>query len=126
MRALIAVLMMLWLPLQGFAASAMPFCGHAMHRAAAAHAAEHAHHSMHAAHSMHHDQQPPGEGARLHCDNCGACNLPCSPAVPAHTAAHQVLARYAYNDRVPAMRRLFIPEQPLPPPLITLARSIKL
>ena len=127
MRASIALLMMFWLLLQGFAAVAMPFCDHVTHRAATADA--HAHHSMHHAHAGHgmQDHQLPPEGsATLDCDNCGACNLACTPVVPAHSAAHQVLAAYAYNDRVPALRRLFIPEQPLHPPLSTFATSIKL
>src|SRR3982750_2113905 len=93
MRASIALLMMFWLPLQGFAAVAMPFCDHVTHRAATADA--HAHHSMHHAHAGHgmQDHQLPPEGsATLDCDNCGACNLACTPVVPAHSAAHQVLA----------------------------------
>lgn len=122
MRSLISVLMILWLPLQGFAAVAMPFCEHAMHRAPAgmdAGANAHQHHAVHQSHALAGDasDQHGHSGTALDCKDCGACHLACTPAAPAHAPAVHLDASYAYSERAPALAPLFIPDQPHHPPL---------
>jgi hypothetical protein len=119
--------MVLWLPLQGFAAVAMPFCKHAMHATQSispAHvhpgqqaAAHHPHHLGAAASgNIHH----PGSAA-LDCSDCGACHLACAPAVL--SAQRDLLAsggeRYTpVSSSVPLP---FIPERHQRPPLAAVA-----
>lgn len=113
-------LLMAWLPLQAIAAVAMPFCPHAR---AAGQAqvlgAAHQRHENHSAPGQHHHQHEAhhhAQGSLQHCNNCGACNLACAPAVPASplllagpilTVPPQFSAQSA---------GLFIPDQPQPPP----------
>lgn len=119
MRSIIALLMMLWLPLQGFTAVAMPFCEHAMHGSAATESGADAH----AGHG-HHTGNPPttdahhiGGGALFACNDCGVCHLACTPAAPSSTPGVDSDCTYAYSQRAPARPPLFIPEQPKHPPL---------
>jgi len=123
MRAMIALLLMLWLPLQGFAAVAMPFCQHAMRGSIASGSvadpqAQHTAHDHHqAARASMTDAQHTSDGALLACNDCGACHLACTPTAPSSTPAVDSDATYAYGGRNPALPPLFIPEQPHHPPL---------
>jgi hypothetical protein len=136
-RSLIAVLLILWLPLQGFAAVAMPFCKHAMHgtQTTLSHAhpaqqavAGHAHHGTMVAtengpttengspSSAHHQSS-----AGLDCSDCGACHLACAPAVlPAQRDVLAVGGEH-YNPASPSLPSLFNPERHQRPPLATVA-----
>jgi hypothetical protein len=127
-RTLLALLMILWLPVQGYAAIAMPFCEHAMHAASAGHASmqgggpgndalEHAHHG--AVWSSEHASPtgPDHHSTAVDCNDCGACHLACSPAAPPvqHELAPAQRERFALVS--PALPPLFVPEQPKRPPL---------
>jgi hypothetical protein len=119
MRSTIALLMMLWLPLQGFAAVAMPFCQHAMQgtMAGAQLDARHAAHQHHQPGAMDSSQPTHSGGALFACNDCGVCHLACTPAAPSSVLRMNSDATYAYTDRIPALPSLFIPEQLHPPPL---------
>ena len=124
LRLFVALGVLLWLPLQGIAAVAMPFCRHALNGPqshAVASAIEHAAHRDHAAHDGHdgHDTHGPSDtGSSLRGNDCGACHLACAPAV-APAAAGTLLAPVASERLIadPSKPRAFIPEQPKPPPL---------
>jgi hypothetical protein len=116
MKSVIALLVMLWLPLQGFAAMAMPICPHALGPAAATAVVDHAHmHPGHAGHGVSHapapDQHTDGD-----CVKCGACHLACTPAAPAWSMTFQIETGQRYRLDVPATPTLFIPDQPHLPP----------
>jgi hypothetical protein len=122
-RKAATLLLLLWLPVQGFAAVAMPFCTHAMTSPGAPNTAEPfatpAHHATdHAAHHAQTDRHAPvtvHEG--LSCNDCGACHLACAPAVPASAQLALVVTSETHADRDPSAPRVFVPEQPQPPPL---------
>lgn len=116
-RRLLAVLLLLWMPLQGIAAVTMPFCAHALsgHAGAieAAGAADHG--AQRSEHSAHHHSDEPHDG--LACNDCGACNLACAPAIPATLYIALDLPPVAFPSNYFVSLRLFDPELPLPPPL---------
>lgn len=127
-RSLIAVLMVLWLPLQGFAAVAMPFCKHAMHGTqsiAPGHGhpgqqavAEHAHHRAAATSEHGTPPSPHTHGSvGLDCNDCGACHLACAPAVLPAQKDLLVVSGEHYPEVSPSVPPLFIPEQHKRPPL---------
>jgi ferredoxin len=118
MRSVLALLMMLWLPLQGFAAMAMPICPHALGHAAASAPANHAH--MHHSHAGHHESRAPASDQQTdsNCVKCGACHLACTPAAPAWLMTLRIEAGQRYQLDVPATPALFIPDQPHPPPAV--------
>lgn len=82
LRKVIILFLVFWLPLQGVAALAMPFCEHM----AAGVAHEHAQ-VQHDGHDAHHGG---GDGNAAHgddanqapCDQCGLCHIACAQAVP--------------------------------------------
>ena len=123
-RRLVLCLMIVWLPVQGFAAVAMPFCKHALGHSAAAQTAGDKH--DHQKHHLHHGA--PGENAHdagssgLLCDDCGACHLACSSSiVPATVVIVLPAAQYTYYLSPPTSLYLFYPEQPSRPPLTAIA-----
>lgn len=121
-RRLIAILLILWFPVQGWAALAMPTCQHAAHKAKAVEVLSPSamegsercpHHSE--APSHHSEAQPVADVAQ--CDHCTACHLAHSPmltplplnlpcAAPAQRAENAAVFYY----------QLFL-EQPQRPPL---------
>ena len=114
---------MLWLPLQAIAAVSMPFCPHGG-MAGVAQTSVHAHHqhqhedstpgSDH--HGSEHGDQHNAAGALQQCNNCGACNLACAPAVPVSAlllAGVAITVQPHFSADSPG---LFIPDQPQPPP----------
>jgi hypothetical protein len=125
--------MILWLPLQGYAALAMPFCKHGFRLSAPAHlpaqaqvhaGPQHAHHGEqvgsdshqhHAAHpgTHRHDGSPSG----LACNDCGVCHLACSPAAPTSTSAAERVGAQSFVRFSPTLPPLFVPEQRTRPPL---------
>jgi hypothetical protein len=134
---MLTALMILWLPLQGFAAVAMPFCKHAFHAPgpasietqasvdAGAHdshqgtpapAAAHQHHDGHVG-MHHHGNSTTGPG----CDDCGACNLACSPAVPSSPQIVEAIGAESFTQISPAFPPVFVPEQRKRPPLDAIA-----
>jgi len=121
-RRVILFLAILWLPLQGVVAVAMPFCPHSLGRPAISSEpqAAHAHHA-HGAHSLAPDSHPGQDPAQpehsdLSCNGCGVCHLACAPAVAAATSLAFAPADSIYSQLYSTFIRLFIPEQPQPPP----------
>ena len=111
---------MLWLPLQAIAAVSMPFCPHGG-MAGVPHSSVHAHHQHESSTPVsghdgnHHGHQHPA-GALEHCNNCGACNLACAPAVTVSAVLLPGIAITVplhFSGHSPG---LFIPDQPQPPP----------
>ena len=94
-RRVILFLAILWLPLQGVVAVAMPFCPHSLGRPAISSEPEH---------------------SDLSCNGCGVCHLACAPAVAAATSLAFAPADSIYSQLYSTFIRLFIPEQPQPPP----------
>jgi ferredoxin len=120
-RIFVIGLLMLWLPLQAVAAVSMPFCPHSG-TAGVAQTSVHAHHQHEDSTpvSGHHgsqrgDQHPPA-GALEQCNNCGACNLACAPAVPVSAVLLSGTAITVQPDFSAHSPALFIPDQPQPPP----------
>jgi len=136
-RSILAALMLLWLPLQGYAAVAMPFCRHGFHGTASGHmdaqslvqidmrhvhhgaqstADPHEHHAGHA--SMHHHGDSPGT---LACHDCGVCHLACSPAASTSRYIVEALGAQSFVLFSLTLPPLFVPEQRTPPPLAAVA-----
>lgn len=120
-RLFIIAFQMLWLPLQAVAAVSMPFCAHAG-PADAAHTAvpEQRHHAGSIpgsdGHGHQHDGQAPAAGPLQQCNDCGACNLACAPAVPTSVVVLLAAAVTAELDFLVQSHDRFVPEQPQPPP----------
>jgi len=90
-RTFVLSVVMLWLPVQGFAAVAMPFCQHALGHSGAVQT--NGAHGEHHYHKHHHDKgsgsssHSNGSPSGLSCNDCGACHLACSPVVPSADVA---------------------------------------
>lgn len=127
--------MILWLPLQGFAAVAMPFCKHGFHASTSAlmvspslaHAGAepvdrrtpnitHQHHAGHA--RTHHQDSSPGG---LGCNDCGVCHLACSPVAPTSLSPIERGGTQSFFQFSPVLPPTFVPEQRTPPPLNAIA-----
>jgi len=127
-KSILALALILWLPLQGIASVAMPFCRHAERTDVSADLGPDAHAAHHAtgAHregSPHHHAGSDGShaadyGSKLSCNDCGTCQLACAPAMAA--SLWRALASPATSQRIaidPSALLTFVPEQPNPPPL---------
>jgi hypothetical protein len=136
-RSFLSVLIALWLPLQGYAAVAMPFCQHSM-TAAPAHdgAADHSRHH-HDGHSPVTHVDHPGSSSQsadddsprsavisnahsLACNDCGACHLACAPAIAAIVSVPLLTAGSVLESALADSPHLFYPELPQRPPLSAL------
>jgi ferredoxin len=133
-RCILSVLIALWLPLQGYAAVAMPFCQHSM-GAASTHAENFGHSRDH--HDSHSDRTrgdaqdndfqsaetgspqtaAMGEASGLACNNCGACHLACAPAIVAIMSVPLLIADSVLESALVDSPQRFYPEQPQHPPL---------
>ena len=125
--------MILWVPLQGYAAVAMPFCKHGFHASASEHmtaqslvhvGTQHVHHGAqstsgshqeHAAHAGMH--RPDGSPDGLVCNDCGVCHLACSPAALTSPSAVEPVGAQSFMQFSPTLPPLFVPEQRTRPPL---------
>ena len=124
--------MILWLPLQGYAALAMPFCKHGFHVSASEHATaqspvhihreaqnasdSHRHHATHA--GLHHHG---GSEGSLTCNDCGVCHLACSPVAPTSPSVGESVGTQSFTQFSPTFPPPFVPEQRTPPPLAAIA-----
>jgi hypothetical protein len=111
LRLPVIALALLWLPLQAIAAVVMPFCVHGSSQSTMHSNSEHDHH-----HDGSHSEPHHQPGGLQDCNDCGACNLACAPAVPASAtllSAPPVTAPLHFHF---TRAGLFIPEQPQPPP----------
>src|SRR5262245_16276050 len=121
-RRLVLGLLLAWLPLQGFAAVAMPFCRHALHTPVDA-SAGHRHDGAAGGteHRGHHgtaSDEAPSTGKPLTCNDCGACQLACAPAAPPAVGVAALAPTHAgVFAPEPCEPGGFIPEQPKRPPL---------
>jgi hypothetical protein len=121
--------MIVWLPLQGFAAIAMPFCKHGFH------ASEHGISQSSLGHAetrhVHAGVQSASDSLTLHanthhregalaCNACGVCRLACSPLAPTSLNAIERVSAQSFMQFSPALPPAFVPEQPTPPPLGTI------
>lgn len=112
LRQLILGFLLLWLPLQGFAAAGMSFCRHDHTPPAVMQEAGHQHQG--------HDCCPQSDNdastSQNFCDDCGYCHLGAAPALlPAAVALHDQAGfsfKFSFNTTFP----LFYPEQPQRPP----------
>lgn len=117
-RKAIIWLVLLWLPVQGFAAGFMPFACHS-HAAADMATADAHHHDSHA----HHDHaQPPvtdDDGSASHelaCDNCALCQMCGALALPADMLKGHPQMSDAVSDSMTPQLQSFIPALPHRPP----------
>jgi len=135
-RTVVTALMLLWLPLQGLAAVAMPFCKHGLKLSAPAQTTaeahvhahpQHAHsgelgssnlHQHHAAHGTHGDYD---SSSGLACNDCGACHLACSPTAPTSRSAANSVGTQTFTPISPTLPPIFIPELDHRPPLAAIA-----
>ena len=119
-RCIILFVVMLWLPIQGFAAVAMPFCDHALAHSNGAqmngvhHDHQHHNHNGQAPGDTHHDQSSP---TGLLCNDCGACHLACAPIAPCVTITFVTPSGHTFGFLPAAFPSPFIPEQLERPPL---------
>lgn len=124
-RRLILVFLIAWLPLQAWAAVAMPFCKHALGHSSGAPTAvdHHAHHMQMAAVQHHqHEDGTQAKGYGLLCNDCGACHLACSSSlVPAAIVIAVPAVPREYHLSPPTSLYLFYPEQLSRPPLNAIA-----
>ena len=106
-RNAILILLMLWLPLQGVAASLVPLCENAG-KASLQH--------DHQAH--HHDHDHNGHPAKnpLPCGQCDPCHMCCAMAIPATSIQFSQNTDSEFVAATPTLLTLFIPEQPQRPP----------
>jgi len=133
-RSILSVLIALWLPLQGYAAVAMPFCQHSM-AATSAHApnADHSqhHHDSHSHMTRGNAQertshfaganspQPAvmGSASGLACNDCGTCHLACAPAIVTIVSVPLLIAGSVLESDLADSPYFFYPEQAQRPPL---------
>ena len=120
-RRVILFLAILWLPLQGVVAVAMPFCAHATgHESAPSGLQADQNHHVHVhspATDLHPGDDPgPTKHSDFGCNGCGVCHLACAPAVPTTTTLAFASVDSIYSHLYSTLVRLFIPEQPQPPP----------
>jgi hypothetical protein len=117
-RSAVVAFVTLWLPLQGFAAVAMPFCTHAVHVIAApvdSQASEHDHRDH--THGAAHGAGWLDSDARLTCNDCGACHLACAPMLSGSVWLGADAASFDFRSLPTQSPRVFTPDQPNPPPL---------
>jgi hypothetical protein len=116
LRRLILCFLIAWLPIQGIAVAAVPFCKHERCGAkAGSHQILPAGHSHHAQ-GVERDQYTGVAG--IACNDCSACHFACgSSMLSADVVVFEIHAQHALHPRAAALSYLFFPEQPSPPPL---------
>lgn len=140
-KSTLAVLLVLWLPFQGYGAVAMPFCQNKASGASSVgrqgeiralhqhheHAtpANHSHASGATAGHSHADglktgHSPAGKSGGLACNNCATCLLACSPVISAVAASVVATGIFFYTPVHISALQSFFPEQPQRPPLSAL------
>lgn len=108
---LMLAFMLVWLPLQGYAAQSMHACqkhqAHVQQMEHAAHEACHAHPGLHAQSHV---------KANLVCDDCSSCHLIAQPAMLASPLLLGIDAVKIPQPTYSVTFLLFFPEQPQRPP----------
>ncbi len=133
-KTVLVALISLWLPLQGYGAVAMPFCQqHGMAAAGTKLAnTSQEHHGAHSGHMAHKHSPTDGAGishaehggsdaaSGLVCNNCGACHLACSSAIPAIAPVAVLIGDSVLEPSPADSPRFFYSEQLQRPPLSAL------
>ncbi|MFN0039218.1 MAG: hypothetical protein ACKVP2_06895 [Burkholderiales bacterium] len=131
-RALVSLLMMVWLPFNGYAAVVMPFCQHGgadMIADGSAPSGKHAgmthqgHANADAAHGADHSGLADDAGSGLACNDCGVCHLACSPLLVSEFVKFEPACIEKFSVRKHLPLPSFSPEQPLHPPKTALSSS---
>lgn len=116
LRNLILVFIMLWLPLQGVAATSMSVCQRNEQPAQPMqHDMMHADHDDGSAHPGH-DQHP--ATSDLSCDNCAMCHMCGAMGIPAVSASLNIKPASPIHTLAPARFSQVYLEQPQRPPLV--------
>lgn len=116
-RKAIVWLVLLWLPVQGFAAGFMPFACHQHPAESAAASAHDAHHHEAAAHHGHDQAIPDAEQNHgLSCDNCTLCQMCGALALPATVLREHSPLSSGVSDSMTPQLQSFIPALPHRPP----------
>lgn len=110
-RKLLLICLMLWLPLQGYAATVMPFCAHSKHDQHASHQMSLQAHDDQSAHDQHHGT------SNAPCDNCSLCHLCSAMALPLFAEQAKIKPDTLFSIPPQAAFSPFFPEQPQRPPL---------
>ncbi len=106
--------MLVWLPLQAYAAQVMPFCqNHHDHAAALAEPPQHE--------GCHGHDAPSVAKISLACDDCSSCHLMVQPALLFNPLLLVIHSASAPQPVSIATFSLFFPEQPQRPPLALLS-----
>ena len=106
--------MLVWLPLQAYAAEVMPFCqNHHGHAAAIAESPQHE--------ACHGHDMPSVSKISLACDDCSSCHLMVQPALLLNPLPLVFLSASTRQPHLIASFSLFFPEQPQRPPLAILS-----
>jgi hypothetical protein len=123
LRRLILCFLIAWLPIQGIAVAAMPFCKHERCGADAG-----PHQIVPAAHELHQHGRQGAEPdqhtgvAGIACNDCSACHLACgSSMLCADIVIFEIHAQHALHPRAAALPHFFFPDQPSRPPLSAIA-----
>ncbi|MDD5329265.1 MAG: hypothetical protein PHX38_04615 [Sulfuricella sp.] len=113
LRKLILAFLLLWLPLQGFAATGMSYC---RHDHTPPHAAMHGQHAMAGSHVCCHDQNSSSPQHQTSGDDCGYCSLAGAPALLPTVAGLTDDAGFSFKFDFDTHFPLIFPEQPQRPP----------
>jgi hypothetical protein len=114
LRKFILGFLLLWLPLQGFAATGMSFCRHDHTPPPAMQIGMH--HDHHGG-DCSHGQDTPSASSQTPCDDCGYCHLGGAPALLPTFFGFNDTARFSFEFIFDSHLSLFFPEQPQRPPL---------
>ena len=110
-RKLLLICLMLWLPLQGYAATVMPFCQHGKQDQHASHQMAQGDQGAPTAHDQHHDS------SNTPCDNCTLCHMCSAMALPSFAAQLPIKPdNFFAVPSLAAYSPIFL-EQPQRPPL---------
>jgi len=114
LRNFILGFLLLWLPLQGFAAVGMSFCRHDHTPPPAMQAGMQDHH---VGHDCGQYQDTSSATPQTQCDDCGYCHLGGAPALLFTPTRFSDNASFSFKFTFETHYPLFFPEQPQRPPL---------
>lgn len=114
LRQFVLAFLLLWLPLQGFAAAGMSFCRHDHTPPAAMQEMDHQ--AMHQGHDCCPQSDTDAGSSQNLCDDCGYCHLGAAPALLPTAAALHGEATFSFKFTLHSAFSLFYPEQPHRPP----------
>lgn len=116
-RQIFAILLMLWFPVQGWAALAMPICMHASSHHAVAQQDAGLAASVADKHHAHHAPESPAQTVDGQCDHCAACHLSHTPTLTPQTLVLSFVVPAQRAESCLVFYYQLFPEQPQRPPL---------